>query len=76
MRSITRHTGIITDIQRMKQLSSNGNPRYTFMLDGYKVITAVDSSHAYEVPNLLGQKVTATIGSHYGRLTLNTIEEH
>ena len=72
MRNITRHTGLLTDITRMDS-SRNGNPRYSFIVDGYKVVTAVDSVHGYALTNYRNRLVTITAGTHYGSLTLNTI---
>jgi len=73
MKSITSHTGIVTDIQRLKS-SAFGNPRYQFNVDGYTVKTAVDSSYGYEITNYENKMVDVTIGSHYGTLTLNSIK--
>ena len=72
MKNITTHTGILTITGRLPR-STNGNPRYTFCIDGVNAKTAVDSSYSHEVPNYDGKTVTVTIGSHYGAATLNTI---
>jgi len=72
MKNITQHIGKLEIIKRLPQ-SANGNPRYLLRVDGFTCCTAVDSHHAYEVPNMDGQNVIATIGTHYGKPTLNTI---
>ena len=72
MKSITRHQGIITDLQRLPS-SANGNPRYSFVIDGYDVATSSDSSYGYSITNYEGKEVIAEIGTHYGRTTLNAI---
>lgn len=73
MKNITRHTGTLEIIGRLPS-SSFGNPRYELRIDGFYCVTAVDSSHGYRVTNFDGRTVTATIGTHYGRPTLNSIE--
>jgi len=72
MKSIMRHTGVITNIKRLPS-SVNGNPRYSFQCDGYTIKTAVDSMHGYELTNYEDREVTITAGWHYGSLTLNTL---
>jgi hypothetical protein len=74
MKYITRHTGIVSDIERLPS-SDMGNPRYSFWIDGYRVITGVDSTHGYEIGNYENKRVTVTIGIHYNKLTLKTIDE-
>jgi hypothetical protein len=73
MKNITSHTGIVTDIKRLDS-SNYGNPRYQFVVDGYTIKTAVDSSHGYSITNYENKMVDVTIGSHYGTLTLNSIK--
>ena len=72
MKNITRHTGTMDKLKRMDS-SPNGNPRFSFRLDGYLVVTGVDSMHGYEVQNYEGQRCTVEIGTHYGKTTLNKI---
>ena len=74
MKNITRHTGIVSDLTRLPS-SYMGNPRYSFMIDGYRVTTAVDSMHGYGIGNYSDKKVTVLIGTHYNRLTLASINE-
>ena len=73
MKNITSHTGILLNIQRLKS-SYFGNPRYLFVVNGYTIKTAVDSSHGYSITNYENKIVDVTIGSHYGSTTLNTIK--
>jgi len=72
MKNITSHTGTVTGIKRLDS-SKYGNPRYQFVVDGYTIKTAVDSSHGYSITNYENKMVDVTIGSHYGTLTLNSI---
>ena len=73
MKNITHHMGKLEIIGRMPQ-SANGNPRYKLRVAGFTCVTAVDSQHGYEVPNLDGREVVATVGTHYGKPTLNTVK--
>ena len=72
MKSITRHTGTIEIVERLPN-SYYGNPRYLFRIDGYTVRTKPDSSYAYSLPNYNGKKCTVTIGTHYGKPTLDSL---
>lgn len=72
MKNITRHTGTLEVITRLPS-SANGNPRYLLRVDGFTCRTAVDSSLGYKVTNFDGKRVTATIGTHYGKATLNSV---
>ena len=74
MKNITGHIGLIENVKRMES-SSNGNPRYSFEIDGHTVCTAVDSSHGYSITNYENKRADVTIGSHYGKLTLNTLRK-
>lgn len=73
MKSITQHTGTITDLKRLPH-SLNGNPRFQFVVDGYTVVTAPDSSLGYTIQNYENKRVSVTIGTHYGKTTLDTIK--
>jgi hypothetical protein len=44
------------------------------MIDGYICRTAVDSCYADAVKNLAGKKCVAILGTHYGQLTIDSIE--
>ena len=74
MKNMTKHTGTITDIQRLPS-SYMGNPRYSFMIDGNKVTTGVDSMHGYGITNYEDKQVIVTAGTHYNKLTLTSIKE-
>ena len=73
MKNITRHTGKLEVIKRLPS-SSNGNPRYECRIDGYTFVTGIDSSHGYLITNYQDKVITVTLGTHYGRLTLNSIK--
>ncbi len=74
MKNITRHTGVISDIKRLPS-SYLGNPRYSFIIDGYRVTTGIDSMHGYSITNYEDKQVKVTIGTHYNKLTLDSIKE-
>ena len=73
MKNITRHTGTLQIVKRLKS-SYNGNPRYLLSVDGYYCKTGVDSMYGYSVTNYDGKPVEATMGLHYGVLTLNSLK--
>lgn len=73
MKNITQHSGIL-NIVRRENSSVNGNPRYLCFIDGVSFYTAPDSSHGYSITNYEGKAVTVTIGTYYGKPTLNTIK--
>lgn len=72
MKNITHHVGILTIAARLPN-SKNGNPRFKIRVDGRTCYTAVDSMQGYSVENFNGKQVEVTIGTHYGKPTLNTI---
>lgn len=72
MKNITQHTGKLEIIERLPN-SINGNPRYLCRIDGYTFRTAPDSSYGYSLPNHDGKVTTVTLGTHYGKCTLNSI---
>jgi hypothetical protein len=74
MKNIIGLTGLVSDIKRLP-CSYMGNPRYSFMVDGYRVVTGIDSMHGYGITNYADKKVTVLIGTHYNKLTLNSINE-
>ena len=74
MRSITTHTGILTNVQRY-DTSRSGNPRYIAEVGGYTFYTGVDSSHGYSITNYSGKLVTVTIGVHRGKVTLHSMRK-
>lgn len=73
MKNITQHTGKLDILDRLPN-SYFGNPRYLLRVDGFTCRTQPDSAHAYSLPNWNGDMVEATIGTHYGYATLNTIK--
>ena len=74
MKNITRHTGTVDRLKRMDS-SANGNPRFSFTIDGQDVATGVDAMQGYCIQNFEGKNCVAELGTHYGRLTLNSIKE-
>ena len=72
MKNISRHNGKLEVIQRLPN-SINGNPRYLLRINGITCKTAVDSTYGYCITNYDGKEVNATIGTHYGTATLDTI---
>ena len=73
MKNITRHTGTLQLVERLNN-SRNGNPRYKLLCDGYVFVTAPDSAHGYGVPNFFDKEVEITIGTYYGKRTMDTIK--
>ena len=53
-------TGKLENIERMPS-SLNGNPRYSFTVDGYRVVLPVDSSWGYSITNYRDQVVTVQV---------------
>ena len=74
MKNITRHVGTLEKLKRMDS-SVNGNPRFSFTIDGYTAVTRVDSDDGYGIQNMEGSNCVAELGTHYGRLTLHSIQE-
>jgi len=78
MKNITRHTGTLKLIKRMKN-SRDGNPQFMLFIDesgrghGFKFRTPANSMMAYGIDHYIGKTVTATIGTHYGCATLDGI---
>jgi hypothetical protein len=69
MKNVTRVHGKLTITKRLNN-SVSGNPRFLINVDGYSVKTTVDSSLGYSVQNFDGKDVIATVGTHYGVLSL------
>jgi len=81
MKNITRHTGKIKKIVRLKN-SENGNPQFILGVFnekglGWTFRTPKDSMLGYEIQNYIDYDVdvTVTIGTHYNTCTLNSIEK-
>ena len=72
MKNRTRHFGTIENLERLPR-SKNGNPRFQFIIDGYRVRTKPDSAHGYSIENYVGKPVEVIVGTHYGKLTLDGI---
>ena len=73
MKNISSYIGTLAIVKRLSN-SRNGNPRFMVEVDGQAFYTAVDSMHGYSVKNFEGKQVEVTIGTHYGKPTLNTIK--
>ena len=89
MKNITRHTGKIRFIKRLKN-SKDGNPQFILsVMDdvnyrlnypekglGWTFRTPKDSMLGYSIQNYIDRDVdvTVTLGTHYGSCTLNNIE--
>ena len=54
--------------------SLNGNPRYRAAVGGLEFVTATDSVLGYSITNYEGKAVDIIVGSHYGRITLDTLK--
>jgi hypothetical protein len=74
MKNMSRHIGTLEIVSRLPS-SRNGNPRYLLRVDGFTCRTSVDSSFGYSVTNFDGKRVEATIGTHFGVATLNTLRK-
>jgi len=72
MKNITNHKGKIENLRRLKS-SRYGNPRFSFTIDGYSVVTTPDSSYGYSIQNHEGKTVEVEIGTHYGTLSLASL---
>lgn len=72
MKNITGHVGTLSIIKRLPS-SINGNARFLVQVAGFTCRTAVDSAVADDVKNLDGKLVEASIGTHFGVATLNSV---
>ena len=82
MKNITRHTGKIRFIKRLKN-SKDGNPQFILsVMDypekglGWTFRTPKDSMLGHKIQNYIDRDVdvTVTLGTHYNTCTLNSIE--
>jgi hypothetical protein len=73
MKNITKHEGKLEILEKLNN-SFNGNPRFLISIDGFTCKTAVDSMLAYSITNYENREVIATIGTHYGTATLDTLK--
>lgn len=66
--------GTIDNIARYDH-SANGNPRFTFTVNGLTFFTGVDSMHGYAIQNYKdGDKVKIEYKTLYNKDTITTIE--
>ena len=70
MKNLTRSVGILEMVERLPN-SKNGNPRYKCRCGSVDFITGIDSSHGYSISNDFGKKAIVTVGTHYGKTTLD-----
>ena len=79
MKNITRHTGRLVILERLKN-SNFRSPKYKCAVldkagNGITFETETNSSHGYSLPNYDNKNVTVEIGTHYNKATLHTIKE-
>ncbi len=79
MKNITRHTGKLVIIKRLKN-STMGNPKFLCAIinearTGWGFETATNSSHGYSIENYKDKDVTVEIGTYYNKATLHSIKE-
>lgn len=74
MQNITRHTGKLQKVTRMKN-SRDGNPQYMLTCDGYRFRTKANASIGYNIDEYFDKQVEVTIGTYRKCLTLNTIRK-
>lgn len=67
-------SGLVTDLQRLKS-STNGNPRYQFIVDGQIITTAVDCMYGYEIKNYCNKQIACDVAVKRGKLTLINIHK-
>ena len=75
MKNITSHTGIIEMVKRLPN-SANGNPRFQLRCDGWTFVTQPDSMVAFMIESYIGKKAKVTIGTHYGKAQLHSINKY
>ena len=79
MKNITRHTGKLVIIKRLKN-STMGNPKFLCAIinearTGWGFETATNSGHAYSIENYKDKNVSVEIGTFRNKATLHTIKE-
>lgn len=79
MKNITRHTGKLVILKRLKS-STMGNPKFLCAVldkerNGFTFETATNSGHAYAIENYSNKDVTVEIGTFRNKATLHTIKE-
>ena len=71
--------GILNKVERMPN-SYYGNPRYLvsitseYMGNTFHARTKPNASLGYSIGNHFGEKVSATLGSYYGHLSITNVE--
>lgn len=78
MKNITRHTGKLVILKRLKN-STLGNPKFLLGVidenrNGFSFETATNSSHGYSIENYKDKDVTVEIGTYRNKATLHTIK--
>ena len=73
MRNTYTITGTLRIIDRLKN-SYYGNPRYLVSIGDVVCCTAPDANLAYGITNHRDKPVIATVGTHYNRLTIDTLK--
>jgi hypothetical protein len=79
MKNITRHSGKLLILKRLKS-STMGNPKFLcFICDeaktGFSFVTKTNSSHGYSIQNYENKNVIVEIGAYRNNATLHTIKE-
>tara|TARA_R110002050_G_scaffold66335_1_gene143313 strand:+ start:186 stop:434 length:249 start_codon:yes stop_codon:yes gene_type:complete len=79
MKNITRHTGKLLILKRLKN-STMGNPKFLLGVidenrNGFSFETATNSGQAYSIENYENKNVTVEIGTYRNKATLHTIKE-
>lgn len=65
--------GIVGNLERF-DTSKNGNPRYTFSIEGVNVFTGVDCALAYGIQNFEGKELSFNVAVVRGKLTVKDWE--
>lgn len=78
MKNLSRHTGILHIVKQVKH-SANGNPRFELFINetathGVSCGTKPDADYSYEIKNLDGKYVQATIGTYYDKPCLESVQ--
>lgn len=73
MKKTTSLKGKIENLKRMES-SIFGNPRFSFTISGYNVVTTPNSSYGYCIQNFENETVEVEIGNHYNRLSLASLK--
>jgi hypothetical protein len=74
MKNVTRHVGTLRIVKQLRN-SKNGNPRFRCYVAGFHFNTKPDCMLSYDIRNLDGKEVVATIGTWRNNATLASIQE-